>query len=122
MATLFDPPDTYGLSVSWHNDLVIDFENFDPDAAALNPPVWTPLNWDTTTAYLDIKAPTDVADYQRFTAVITGSHAIVRVESEIADTLKNGQLWTFYPSYPGTPTTEPPTVNGVIERHDGKPA
>lgn len=117
---LFDPPDVHGLPISWHGDLVVDFENHDPDDAALEPPVWTPVDYEAgVTAYLDVQTkPTP----QRFTGVITGTHAVIRIESEVADTLKNGTCWVFLVSYPGSPTTEVPVVNGVIERHDGKGA
>lgn len=118
MATpLFDPPDVHSLPVSWHGDCVVDFQNYDPDDAALTPPVWTLVDYEAgVTAYLDVKTEPE----QRFTAVITGAHAVVRIESEIADVLKNNTLWVFLLSYPGAPSTEIPVVNGVIERHDGK--
>lgn len=117
--TLFDPPDVHALPLSWHGDLVVDFVNHDPDDAALKPPVWTPIDYeDGVAAYLDVKTATP----QRFTAVITGAHAVVRIESEIADAIRDDVCWVFLLSYPGTPSTEVPVVNGVIERHDGKGA
>lgn len=118
MATpLFDPPTVHTLPVSWHGDLVVDFQQYDPDDAAETPPVWTPLDYEAgVSAYLDIK--TDPP--QRFPAVISTYHAVVRVESTIADTLRTGTLWAFLLSYPGSPSTETPAVNGAIERYDGE--
>ncbi|MFC9436915.1 hypothetical protein [Nocardia sp. NPDC057030] len=114
---LFDPPQIHSLPVSWHGDCVVDFQQYDPDDAAQIPPVWTPLEYeDGVTAFLDVK--TDPP--QRFTATITGYHAVVRIESEVADTLRDGWCWVFIKRYPGTPTTEVPIVNGVIARYDGK--
>ena len=114
---LFDPPTVHSLPVSWHGDTVVSFDNYDPVGAALIPPVWTLLDYEPgVSAYVDLK--TDPV--QRFTAVISGPHAVVRIESEIADALKNSTLWVFLLSYPGSPSTETPVVNGVVERHDGK--
>lgn len=115
---LFDPPDNHPLPVSWHGDLVVDFESFDPDDAAQDPPVWTPLAYEPgVRGYLDVKTEPP----QRFEAVITDHHAVVKVESEVADEFKNRTLWVFLLSYPSAPTTEIPVVNGVIDRYDGKP-
>jgi hypothetical protein len=112
---LFDPPPVHGLPVSWHGDLVVDFENVDPDSADPNNP--DPLNYEAgVVGYLDLKTE----PVQRFTAAITGNHAVVRVESEITDDLKNGVLWVFLLQYPGSPTTELPVTNGQVERHDGR--
>lgn len=114
---LFDPPEVHTLPVSWHGDTVVDFEQYDPDDAAQTPPVWTPVDYEPgVTAFLDVK--TDPP--QRFTAVITDYHAVVRIESEIADTFKDGWCWVFLLRYPGDPTTEVPIVNGTVARHDGK--
>lgn len=114
---LFDPPPIHSLPVSWHGDLVVDFENYDPDAAAQTPPVWTPVDYEPgVQGWLDVKTSTP----QRFPAVITGNHAVVRIESEIADTLTTNTPWVFLLSYPGTPTTEVAVVNGLIQRYDGK--
>lgn len=120
MATpLFDPPDVHGMPVSWHADCVIDFVNYDPADAALVPPVWTQVAYEAgVSAYVDVKTTPP----QRFTATITGSHAVARIESAIADALKDNTCWVFLLSYPGSPSTEVPVVNGVIERHDGKTA
>lgn len=110
---LFDPPPVYALPVSWHGDLVVDFQQKDPD----NP-----------TEYLDYAAGVqgflDVMTDppQRFTAAISTYHAIIRVESDIADDLKKGRAWAFILSYPGSPSTEVVAVNGVIDRYDGLPA
>jgi hypothetical protein len=114
---LFDPPEIHTLPVSWHGDCVVDFEKNDATAAAQTPPVWTPVNYETgVSAFLDVK--TDPP--QRFTATISTFHAVVRIESEVADLLKDNTCWVFLLSYPGTPSTEVPVVNGVIQRFDGK--
>jgi hypothetical protein len=110
---LYDPPLTALLPLSWHSDLVVDFQNVDPDDNT------TPLDYEAgVTGYLDVKT----TDPQRFPAVITGSHAVVRIESETADNLRAGTLWAFILSYPGTPTTEVVVANGTIARYDGKAA
>ena len=109
---LFDPPTTHSLPVSWHADLVVDFQNYDPDDTT------TTIDYEAGThAYLDIK--TDPVT--RVEAQITGFHAVCRVESDVTDTLRTGTLWVFLLSLPGDPTTEVPVVNGVVERFDGKP-
>lgn len=111
---LFAPPEAHILPVSWHGDLVVDFQQYDPadDTGS------TPLDYAPgVRGFLDIK--TDPVT--RIPAVIDGYHAICRVESEIADTLRNGTLWVFVLSEPGDPTTEIPAVNGTIGRYDGKP-
>lgn len=116
---LFDPPPVHSLPVSWHADCVVDFENYDPEGAAQDPPVWTPVDFEAgVIACLDVK--TDPP--QRFSAVIAGNHAVVRIESEIADLLRSGTVWVFLLIYPGDPATDVPVVNGVIERYDGKAA
>lgn len=120
MATpIVDPPDVHDLPVSWHADSVFDFENNDPDDAALIPPVWTPIDYeDGVSLFLDVNTKPP----QRFEADIVGAHAVVRIESEIADTLKDNTLWVLLQSHPGAPSTEMPVVNGVIRRYDGRSA
>jgi hypothetical protein len=111
---LFDPPPVHALPVSWHGDLVVNFENVDPDSADPENP--DPLDYEAgVIAYLDVKTSTP----QRFTATITGSNAVVRIESDVADTLVNNTPWAFILSYPGSPTTEIVVVNGKITRYDG---
>lgn len=114
---LFDPPEIHALPVSWHGDLGVDFENYDPDDAAQSPPVWTPLDYeDGVVAYLDVK--TDPP--QRYQAVIDGHHAVVSVQSTVTDAWKSGTQWAFLLSYPTSPTREVVMVNGTITRYDGK--
>ena len=120
MTTLFPPPQSYSLPLSWHGDLVVDFQNFDPDDAALDPPVETPLDYETgVQGFLDIKTPNGNDDFIRVEAVINGNHAVCRIESEVCDPIKNGKVWVFLLRYPSDPTTEVPVVNGVVERRDG---
>ncbi|MFE7745359.1 hypothetical protein [Nocardia sp. NPDC057455] len=112
---LFNPPPVHALPVSWHGDLVINFENVDPNSADPENP--TLLDYDAgVTGYLDLRTSTP----QRFPADITGSNAVVRIESEVADELNNGTLYAFILSYPGSPTTEIVVVNGKIQRFDGQ--
>jgi len=113
---LFPPPPTHLLPFSWRSDLVVDFENVDPDSPDPENP--TPLDYeDGVTGYLDLRTN----PVQRFPAVITGAHAVVRIESEIADTIGDNKQWVFLLSYPGTPTTEVAVANGTTKRYDGKP-
>ncbi|WP_280465224.1 DUF7264 domain-containing protein [Nocardia brasiliensis] len=112
---LFDPPPVHTLPVSWHGDLIVDFQNVDPDS--VDPENPDPLNYDAgVTAYLDIKtSPTP----QRFTATIVDSIASIRVESTVADAFAKKTKWAFILSYPGTPSTEIVVANGEIARYDG---
>ncbi|MFF4027023.1 hypothetical protein ACFYY5_29660 [Nocardia elegans] len=110
---LFDPPLSALLPLSWHSDLVVDFQNVDPTDNT------TPVDYETGVAgYLDLK----MTEPQRFPATITGSHAVVRIESETADNVRGGTQWVFVLSYPGDPSTEIAVVNGVTARYDGKGA
>lgn len=109
---LFPPPPIYGLPLSKGGDLIVDFLNKVPGSSP--------------TAYVDypdgvavsLVIDTDipiVAD-----AAVDTHHAVVRVESEVADTVLAGKLWRCIYQIPGSPTTEIIVTNGRTERHDGK--
>lgn len=111
---LFPPPEAHVLPVSWHGDLVVDFQQYDP-ADEIGT---TPLDYAAgVRGFLDIKTE----PVTRVEAAITGNHAVCRLESDVCDTLRNGTIWVFLLSEPGDPTTEIPAVNGIIGRFDGKP-
>ena len=117
---LFDPPPAHSLPVSWHGDLYVDFVNADPD----DPSGETLEDYAPgVRCYLDIRVKKATAtapeQVRRIEAVIDGPHGVCRLESEEADLLKDGMLWVYLISEPGSPTLETPVVNGVIERRDG---
>ena len=58
---LYRPPSTYTLPVSWHADVLVDFQNCDPDDAAT-----TVAYGAGVSCYLDVKTATP----QRFMAEI----------------------------------------------------
>lgn len=70
----------------------------------------------TVTLSIDINrdSPTVVA------AVVTGPDAVVRVESEIADLVRNSTTWQAVVSPLSDPTLQRPIMVGTFERHDGK--
>jgi hypothetical protein len=110
---LYKPPSTYSLPVSWHADVLVDFQNCDPDDSE------TPVSYGVGVAgYLDVKTSTP----QRFAATMDAHHAVVKIESAVSDLLADRTEWVFLLAYPTSPTTEVPVVNGTIRRYDGKRA
>ena len=111
---LYRPPSTYTLPVSWHADVLVDFQNCDPDAEV---PADSPVAYGAgVSCYLDVKTATP----QRFTAEIDDYHAVVKIESSVADLFADRTEWVFLVAYPTSPSTEVPVVNGTIRRYDGK--
>lgn len=111
MTNLFDPPPIYTLPLVKGQDLVIDFKNKQPGS---DPAVY--IDYDvgvTVTLTIDTDTPTVAA------AVITGHHAVCRVESTASDAIPKGKLWRCVVSLPGSPSTERVPVNGKTERFDG---
>lgn len=109
---LFKPPPVYALPVSKGGDLIVDFRN---KVRGSSPATYT--DYPSGVAVLLI-IDTDVPI--QATATISTSHAVVRVESEVADTILAGKLWRCIYRVPGTPATEVIVANGRTERHDGK--
>ncbi|MFG1794114.1 hypothetical protein [Nocardia sp. NPDC049149] len=93
-------------------DLLVDFRNKVPGSS---PATYT--DYPSGVAVLLI-IDTDVPISA--TATIATNHAVVRVESEVADAIPQGKLWRCIYRVPGTPTTEVVLANGKTERHDGK--
>lgn len=110
------PPPSLPIYVSWHGDLVLPFENIDPDTADDEEPVLLDFP-PGAKVFLDVntgKTP------QRYEAVLTGPHGQVRAESEDADKFKDGTTWVLLQQEQDDPTLETPIVNGWIVRADGK--
>lgn len=110
---LFPPPLVRVLPVSLGGDIIVDFKNRVPNS---NP-----------VAYLDY--PNDIsvtlvigegADKIVKTATISTHHAVCRVESSVADTLKDTTLWACIVHVAGSPQTDDiVAINGTLERNDG---
>ena len=108
MTNLFEPPPKYVLPLSQGGDLVVDFLN-DPND---NETYVDYADGVTVTLRLDTNPPI-TAD-----AAIDGHHAVVRVESEVADTIESGVPWRIIVSTPTTPTTEVVAAYGKTKRFD----
>lgn len=63
---------------------------------------------------IDRNAPT------RITGTVDGSLAVIRMESTVLDTVKNGTTWRVIMSQPGVPRFETAVMVGVFERNDGR--
>lgn len=113
MATpLFDPPPVYSLPISRGGDLIVDFKNKVPDSSPAtyeDYPVGV-----TVVLVIDTDAPVTA------TAAISTHHAVVRIESEVADTIPKSKLWRCIYRVAGSPVTDVIVANGQTERHDGK--
>lgn len=112
MANLFDPPPTYDLPLVKGQDLVIDFKNKTPGS---NPAAY--VDYDAGVA---VSLVIDTDPVTTAVGVITGHHAVCRVESTVSDAIAKGKLWRCVVSLPGSPTTERVPANGVTIRSDGK--
>lgn len=109
------PPLSLPLYVSWHADLILNFQNVDP--ATADDPSPTPIDFPAgASVYLDVNTKPPL----RTTAVLNGPDGVARVESDTADGFRDGTIWVLLISEPDNPTREVPIVNGVIVRADGK--
>lgn len=75
-----------------------------------------PVDWDAAVwVFVDIdrKNPTKVV------ADVTGALAAVRIESDVADQIRDGAAWRVARSIDGAPSLERPLMVGFFERHDG---
>lgn len=109
---LFTPPPVYALPLSLGGDLIVDFKNKTPDSD----PVAYEDYPDGVSVVLKIDTDVPISA----TATISTHHAVVRVESEVADTIANGKLWRCIYRVAGSPVTDVIVANGKTERHDGK--
>lgn len=107
MTNLFDPPDVYVLPLVKGQDLAVDFQKVDADG---NPVDYT--EDESVQLVIDTDTPT-TAD-----AVITGNHAVCRVESTVTDAVKVVP-WRCVVSTAGDPSTETVPCNGKTKRYDG---
>ena len=105
---LFDPPPKYVLPLSRGGDLAVDFlndPNQDGDYQDYEDGV-------TVTLYVDTDTPLEAA------ADIDGHHAVVKVESTVADGIPANTTWRLILSTPTTPTTEVVVAYGKTKRFD----
>lgn len=119
MTNLFDPPDKADLPVTLGADILVTFNNRVPGSVPAEyvdyPPGWAVtlvIGKDSisATAPAMISAP----------AVITGHSAVCRIESEVADLIKNETLWRVIVSIPdGQLTNDIPAMVGKVVRADG---
>jgi hypothetical protein len=113
MATpLFDPPPVYGLPISKGGDILVDFKN---KVRGSNPATYEDYP-DGVSVVLVIDTDTAITA----TATISTHHAVVRIESEVADLIPAGKLWRCIYRVAGSPVTDVIVANGKTERHDGK--
>lgn len=110
MTNLFDPPPIYNLPLSYGNDVRLDFQNVLPGSS--------PASYQNyaagTTAQLVIGKPGAILATAN--AVISTYHAVVRLESSVADGIKAGSLWRFIVSNSGDDVV---ACNGKTVRFDG---
>lgn len=112
MATLFAPPPVYGLPLSKGGDLIVDFRNKVPGSSPAEYEDYP----DGVVLLIQIDTDTPVVAE----AAVSTSHAQIRVESTVVDTIPAGRLWRCIYQIAGDPTTEIIVANGKTERHDGK--
>lgn len=109
-------PPKLPLPVSKGGDLVIDFmQKIDNVYTNYSSGVTVKLE-------VDIQGPGKPAPpVQTVTGVgdITDFHAVCRIESEVADLIKDGSLWRVIISYPTDPSTDVVGMNGRVSRSDG---
>jgi hypothetical protein len=109
MANLFDPPPKYAMPLSAGGDMVVDFRN-NPTGDGT-----TFVAYEagvTLTLYVDTDTPTEVD------ADITDEHAVVRIESDVADLIPTGTKWRLILATDDTPTTETVVAYGTMKRFD----
>lgn len=109
---LFNPPPVYGLPLSKGGDLIVDFLNKVPGS--------DPVAYEDYPSGVAIVLKVDTDTPITATAVITTHHAVVRVESEVADIIPAGKLWRCIYRVTASPATDIIVANGKTERHDGK--
>jgi hypothetical protein len=75
-----------------------------------------PVDWPTD-VYLSIDI--DKTSPTRVDAVVTAELALVRIESTVADQVKNSTTWQAIMSEAGSPTLETAIAVGYFQRQDG---
>lgn len=104
---IINRPPRGAIPLSKGGDLVIDFlQRIDGVHTDYAPGVFVKL-------VIDI--PSDEIDA---IAVISGFHAVCKVESEVSDLINPGVSWRCVVSYPTVPRTEIVAMNGTITRAD----
>lgn len=116
MVNSLSVPPKLPLPVSKGGDLIVDFMQKVDD-------VYTDYDFGVTVKLeVDIQGTGKPAPpVQTVTGLgdITAHHAVCRIESEVADLIKDGSLWRCIVSYPTVPSTDVIAVNGRIIRADG---
>lgn len=110
MELLFDPPPRYEIPLSYGSDLRLVFKNKVPGS---DPAEYQDFPAGTTGVFAIGKPSAVVASVA---AVIDGSVAIIKVESEVVDAVRAGAVWRFVISNNGVDIT---AVNGKMVRSDG---
>jgi hypothetical protein len=108
MTNLFEPPPKYTLPLAKGGDLVVDFLN-DPDNDE------NYVDYDagvTVTLVIDTDTPIEAE------AEITDHHAVVKIESAVADEIPSNTVWRLIHSSPTTPSTETVAAYGKTKRFD----
>lgn len=109
MTYLFPPPLVRTLPVSLGGDIIVDFKNRVPGSDPVeyvNYPNDLTIDLVVGEGSSKIIAP----------AVISTFHAVCRIESTVADTLKDGTPWACIVHVVDDDTV---AINGPLERNDG---
>lgn len=110
MATNLVPPTPkYRLPVSKGGDLVFDFRRKVPDS---DPVSYT--NYDAGTE-VNFVLQRDVE--VTIAATVSTSHAVVKIDNAVADTLLDGETWRLVVTFPDG--TDVVAANGDVKRYDG---
>ena len=99
-----DPPVVKFISVTKGTDKSITLRRKDTSG--------DPLDWDAE-VWMDI----DTTEPTQVPAVVTDDVAVIRIESDLADTLTS-QKWRLIMSQAGAPSLETPLLRGKFQRND----
>jgi hypothetical protein len=109
MTNLFDPPPRYTLPLAKGGDLSVDFRN-NPTGDGVTFSDYEP---GVTAAMIIETDPPLVAE-----ADITDEHAIIKVESEVADLIPAKTPWRFIVTADTVPPTDTVAAYGTVRRYD----
>lgn len=100
----------YVVSLTRNADCVFTIRAIDPDTKQ-------PIDWncDVWVFFRSGNAGTR----QKVVAAVSGPDAVVTIESEIADEVRNGMAWQAIRSQPDQPSREDPLLVGAFVRSDG---
>ncbi|GFG83397.1 LtfC-like domain-containing protein [Mycolicibacter algericus] len=105
-----DDKTRYVVSLTRNADCMFTIRAIDPDTS--QPADWNCDVW----VYVGLPGGKE----QKVVATVTGSDAVVRIESEVGNQVKEGAAWQAVRSLPGSPLSlETPLMVGSFERADG---